>query len=567
MRQSIRITLDDKTGMMRIECPYEMNMLVKAMPVRRWNKRKRAWIAPLIWRNIHYMSQMPVFQPDDEAAAAMAEVMKKRQETLPICPFPKDFNFVYEPFVFQQEINDKSYGRPFAIFADMGTGKSKMTIDRMSAYYLEGKIDQAIVVCLKSARHVWPTELKKHSPIPYSAHLLNTPFQYQKWMAEAKPEELKWLVMGVETFSQGKKWEYSIDYVRRGRTGFAIDEAHTISNSKTIRSGRIKDVSMACVYETRTVLTGTPITKGPDNFFGIFLVLDPDILGFPDYYSFAQRYVMMGGYEGREIIGYQNMDELFSLISPYAYQITKEEALPHLPEKLYEELQIPMTKKQKQFYDQMKKHEFYETDVGSMTSTVILTKMLRLQQIANGYTAVYPDGDITKDVILTPIEGGNPKIDAVLEIARETSGKVIIWCTYRRELRDIYDALEKEYGVGSCVRYHGLEKGYTEDDRAEEANKFQEDDRVKFFVATVQSGSLGLTLTKATTVVYFSNTFSIIDRKQSEDRAHREGQKNAVTYIDLQMEGSIDALVTRALREKRSIAEAVRQSLKQGGTL
>lgn len=562
MHQSISIELDEKTGMMVISCPFHMNMMVKAMPVRRWNKSRKVWMAPLVWRNIEFIHDNFGFEPDDEAAEAMAAVMAKRMEKRPLCNFPVDYVPVLPHFGFQKEILDLSYGRPFAIFADMGTGKTKMTIDRMTALHMEGKIDRVLIICLKSARHVWPRELGIHSTIPYSCHLSKTKPQYNAWV-NGRQEGLKWLVMGVETFSQGSFWEISIDYLRRSPTGFAIDEAHTISNSKTIRSKRLHDVSMACLYESRTVLTGTPITKGPENFFGIFKILDPDILGFPDIYSFEQRYVIKGGFENRQIVSYQNMQELFGLLQGSIYQITKKEALPHLPEKLYQERVVDMTKEQRSFYNQMKKNEFYETDEGSMTSTMILTKMLRLQQICNGYVASYPDGDISKKVILTPITGMNPKIQAILDIASEVSGKMIVWCVYRQELEDIITALDKEYGAGSCIKYHGLSTKYKEEERNKAQDIFQTDPSVRFFVSTVQSGSLGLTLTEATTTVYFANTFSIVDRKQSEDRNHRSGQTNAVLYIDIQMDKSIDALVTSALRQKHSIAEAVRQSLKE----
>ena len=566
MRQSIDVTVDPKTGMLLLDCPYHLNALVKSLPVRRWNKRKRMWVAPAIWRNIEMLRSVGLFSLDEDATQLMTTVLSAREQSIEHVGFPTEYKPIHDPFQFQIDVLNKSHGLPFGFFMDMGTGKSKVTIDRMTAYFRAGTIDRVFVACLKSARQVWPRELKKHCAEEYSVHLLNTLPQYNHWIEDGKP--FKWFIIGVETFSQGSKWETAIDFVRRGPCGFAIDEAHTIMNSTSTRSKRLYDISMSCPRETRSILTGTPITKGPENFFGLFKMLDPEILGFPDPYSFENRYAIKGGFENRMIVAYQNLDELYMLIRANMYQITKLEALPHLPEKLYEIRNIEMSKEQRALYTQMKKDEFYSLDMGTMSTDMILTKMLRLQQIANGYAAVYPDGDISKKVILTKIGKNNPKIQAVLDISEEVSGGMIVWCVYRQELKDIAQALSDRYGPESVRVYHGLDAKmkYTEADRIEAVDAFQDDPECRFFVGTVQSGSLGLTLTFGTTVVYFANTFALNDRKQSEDRAHREGQKNAVTYIDLIMDKSIDSLVLRAVRSKITLAEVVRKALRDNPT-
>ena len=561
MRQNIDVSFDNRTGQLVLDCPFHMNTIVKSLPVRRWDKRRRQWVAPPIWRNVAMIKDFDhYFSPDQDSQAVITTVLSARDQAISKRDFPADHTFKQPPFIFQAEALKRSHGVPFGFFMDMGTGKSKTLIDRMSAYFNEGLIDRVLIVCLKSARQVWPRELEKHCPLDYSVHLLKNDTQFHKWMSE-KPT-FPWFVVGVETFSQGSVWQTAVDFVRGGKSGFAIDEAHTVINSTSIRSKRLYEISMACPRETRSVLTGTPITSGAENFFGLFRMLDPEILGFPDFYSFESRYAIKGGYENRQIVSYQNLEELYSLIRPYMYQITKAEALPHLPPKLYERRVVDMATEQRRLYLQMKKDEFYQTDIGTMSTEVILTKMLRLQQIANGYAAVFPGGDISKKPVLNPIGKRNPKIDAVIDISREVSGGMIVWCIYRRELSDIAAALREEYGENAVVVYHGLEKGYTEDDRIAAVDSFQNDPECRFFVGTVQAGSLGLTLTFGTTVVYFANTFALNDRKQSEDRAHREGQQNAVTYIDLISAGTIDSLVLRAVKKKISIAEIVRQSLK-----
>ena len=96
-----------------------------------------------------------------------------------------------------------------------------------------------------------------------------------------------------------------------------------------------------------------------------------------------------------------------------------------------------------------------------------------------------------------------------------------------------------------------------QDERQENIKKFQNGDECRFLVGTPQTGGYGITLTKANTVIYFSNGYDLEKRLQSEDRAHRIGQKKAVTYIDIICEDTVDEKIVKALREKINIASEV----------
>ena len=139
-------------------------------------------------------------------------------------------------------------------------------------------------------------------------------------------------------------------------------------------------------------------------------------------------------------------------------------------------------------------------------------------------------------------------------ILEETQGKAIIWARFRAEIAGIVEALVTEYGTGAVVQYHG---GVTNEERAQNIQAFQNDPECRFFVGNVQAGGKGLTLHAATTMVYYSNDFSLENRLQSEDRAHRIGQTKNVTYIDIVAKATLDEKIVKVLREKKNLADTV----------
>ena len=201
-----------------------------------------------------------------------------------------------------------------------------------------------------------------------------------------------------------------------------------------------------------------------------------------------------------------------------------------------------------------------------MSATAVITQILRLHQIVCGHVTD-EDGKI-HDI-------PSNRITELMEVLQESSGKVIIWARYRRDIEKIIEAIatakdsEKNliYGSRAAVQYHG---GLSDADRTEalyrfHGQKFVNNVRVdcpvkeqaKFFVGNAQTGGFGLTLTAATTVVYFSNDYDLEKRLQSEDRAHRSGQKFSVTYVDLVAKGTVDDKIIQALRGKIDISTAI----------
>ena len=216
-----------------------------------------------------------------------------------------------------------------------------------------------------------------------------------------------------------------------------------------------------------------------------------------------------------------------------------------LPPKTYIYREVELTSDQKKVYKELSDLAVASLDGAVLSVDTVLTQMLRLHQITCGH---YKSDD---DVII-PV--ANNRLSELMQILEESSNKVIIWATYIQDIQTILAALKNEYGDESTVAYYGA---VNQDDRNTAIDRFQKDDTCRFFVGNPQTGSMGITLTAADTVVYYSNSYNLEHRLQSEDRAHRIGQEKNVLYVDLICRGTIDSKIVKALRDKKNIAQQV----------
>ena len=181
-----------------------------------------------------------------------------------------------------------------------------------------------------------------------------------------------------------------------------------------------------------------------------------------------------------------------------------------------------------------------------MSSANVLTQMMRLHQITCG-TFKADDGTVRQ----VP----SNRLNELMNVVEETDGKVIIWATYREDIKKIVEALKKAYGEASTVEYHG---GVDTTLRQEAIALFQDKKGpTRYFVGNTQTGGYGITLTAANTMIYYSNSYDLEKRLQSEDRAHRIGQTGSVTYVDLIAESTIDERIVKALKKKVNIANEI----------
>jgi len=450
---------------------------------------------------------------------------------------------------------EKSWNREtYAYFMEMGTGKTKVLIDNLAMLYDKGKVDGALIIAPKGVIGTWYNqEIPTHLP----DHVENVAILWQSNINKKQQEKLNTLfetgeklhilVMNVEALSTAKGVEFATKFLNSHNTLMAIDESTTIKNPKAKRTKNIITLSMLSKY--RRILTGSPVTKNPLDLFSQCYFLDPFHLGHESYYSFRMRYAIMktANISGRQIQlvhGFKNLGELSDKLKPFSYRVLKEDCLD-LPDKIYMKRQIKLSSEQLRLYEQMRKEALATLNGKQVTTVNALTQLMRLQQITCGHFTA--DDGTTQRI-------PNNRISELMDILDEVEGKAIIWAHYQWDIKDIIKEVVKIHGPCSVVDYYGLTP---QDERQDNIKKFQDDPKCRFIVGTPATGGYGITLTAANTVIYYSNGYDLEKRLQSEDRAHRIGQKKSVTYVDINAEETVDEKIVKSLRKKINIASEV----------
>ena len=469
------------------------------------------------------------------------------------------FEFKTQPYDHQRKaLKDSWSAEYYALFMEMGTGKSKVAVDNIAILYEAGKITAALIVAPKGVYDNWVRgEIPAHLPDRIVRHVMRwSPVKTQKYENELKgfiidkDQKLKIFVMNVEAFSSERGFEAAQAFLHQNPDNMiVVDESTTIKNRKAQRTANL--IKLRDLAKYRRILTGSPITKSPMDLFSQCELLKEKCLGFNSYFAYQSRYAnvqkrTMGHRSFQQIVGYRRLDELSEKLDKISNRTLKEDCLD-LPEKVYIKRFVDLTPEQERVYNQMKKLALAKLETGELATTAsVLTQIMRLQQICCGH--FQPDDEDIKTL-------KNNRMSELMDLIEEVNGKAIIWATYTHDILNIAATIRERFGDDSVACYYG---GTQQDDRQDIVNRFQDRrDPLRFFVGQPKTGGYGITLTAANTVIYYSNSYDLEIRLQSEDRAHRIGQTNKVTYIDLVSPNTIDEKILTALRSKIDIAGEV----------
>ena len=467
-----------------------------------------------------------------------------------------NYKFKTKPYQHQLNALALSWEKPyFAYFMEMGTGKSKVLIDNIAMLYDKGKINGALIIAPKGVIGTWyKDQIPGHMPdhVEYKAVMwqANINIKQQKKLDTLfeTGEDLHILVMNVESFSTKKGIEFAYKFLSCHNTMMTIDESTTIKNPDAKRTKNICKLGPHAKY--RRILTGSPITKSPLDLYKQCDFLAPELLGHSSYYSFRTRYAIMktanfGGRSVQIVVGYRNLPELTDMLKAFSYRVLKDECLD-LPKKTFMKRVVKLTKEQEHAYKQMSQLALAQFQGKLMTTATVMTQLMRLHQITCGHFTA-DDGTI-KDL-------KNNRSDELSDLLNEVHGKVVIWAHYQYDVETIVERIKKEHGDNSVVTYYGLTP---QDQRQDNIKKFQDKEGpVRFLVGTTATGGYGITLTAASTMIYYSNGYDLEKRQQSEARIDRIGQESPMTYIDLIAENTIDDKIVVALRKKVNIASQI----------
>ena len=461
----------------------------------------------------------------------------------------------------------------YALFMEQGTGKTWALLADAERLYAKGQIDCLLVVAPNGVHTNWINrEIPAHiqGNIVARAWRSGAGVQYTKTLeALFKPRQegesvpLRVFAINIDALVTKKGYDFCERFLCSGSPLIVLDESSRIKNPNAARTKALMKLRRYC--KNARIASGTPTTNSPVDVFAQMEFLESGLLGTTSHRAFTAEYAdvlppahpLMQNMMRRnprtayaQIIArnpdgsprWRNLEKLQKLLEPHSFRVLKKDCLD-LPEKIYKTITFELNADQQRAYDKMQNELRIDLDDETELPVSELAALIKLQQITSGF--------VNTPLGIRYVSKENPRLKALMEAIEDVYGKFIIWARFREELEAIANAI-KDAGISSGS-YHG---GVTREAREAVVDSFQNGD-LRVFIGQPQSGGIGLTLTAAETVFYYSNDFNLETRLQSEDRAHRIGTRKNVVYIDIAAEDTIDEKITSNLRRKKRTAAIV----------
>ena len=435
--------------------------------------------------------------------------------------------------------------RGYTLLMEMGCGKSLTAVGIAGRLYLDGSIRRVLVVAPLSIVGVWDEEFQKFAAFDYTLAVLNG-------SGAKKAETLRKLNgsgLQVAVVNYESAWRMEKEIAAWNPDLIIADEGHKIKTHNISASKAMHRLGARSAY--RLLLTGTVITNKAIDVFSQYKFLNPAVFG-NSFYTFRNRYFDMVGYGNHTPVLKKAMaDELTRRLHSIAFRATKAECLD-LPATTDIIRSVELEPAAMKVYRDLVKESYAELGEKEITAANILTRLLRLSQLTGGFI-----GDD---------EGGAPqnisraKLNAlsdILDMAAQEGRKLVIIARFVAEIKAICAMLGK-MGIGYSLIMGGVT------DREEQVSRFQNDPDVQVFVGQIATAGLGITLTAASTLVFYSTDYSMSNHEQARARIHRVGQRENCTYIYLAAKGTVDMKVLKALRDKADLARTLVDDYRSG---
>lgn len=543
-----------------IQCPAFDSHRIKGVPTAKYDRKEKAYYCPkskLMAMHLRESYDQEEFEP------AALTLVESWMPSKPTDAFPLDHPYKMPPRPYQLEAIDKAWlKQSFALFMQMRTGKTYVSINLAAARYRNRDINALLVICPTSAKPVWEMEMEKHCPIEYDMHLVQSGKRkpVERFLSDRRGFRV--MVVGVEALSAGAAYSYALEFCRSNKIMIVCDESITIKEPKSARTKKAWELADICDYHL--ILNGTPVTQGVEDLWAQYRFLDWTIIGEKSPYNFNYKYCVMGGFGGKKVVGYQALPSLMNKIAPNTFLITTEEAIG-IPDLVYQTAHVEPSPEQKKALTAlgdpltMMKATYSDFELEAESP---LERMIRYQQIVGGHFP-YDIEDSFGDHAVIAFKGKNPKLEEMVDVIKKLGNneKVIVWARFSPELDLIIKRLSSEFGDDSCTWYRG---GMTDSERRQSLERFSDDPQCRFFVANQVSGGRAIDLASASVHIYYSNSFSLDDRLQSEMRTNSSLQKaKSILIVDLIMNHGIDKTIVKALRNKKEVADCVQEMLKE----
>ena len=441
------------------------------------------------------------------------------------------------PYAVQTKALDKANGRRwFAFFMEMGLGKTATAYNEFLDLYSMDLVEVMVIVCPQSLKEVWATEAEEWE----------VPIKVDIW--PAVPNSPTVLAINYEAIL-GKGGKFLEKILQNSKVYLVLDESIHVKNPQAKRTKRMIKLSAEAEYVR--ILSGAPIVKSPLDIWGQFRCIG-QLVG-KNQYAFRNRFCVMGGYLGKQIVGARNQEELSELIDEHSFRARKCE-WTDIPDSLNTSRNYLLRGDQLLQYNTMRKDLVLNVKDEVITAPMVITQMMKLQQISSGFII-----DEQGDTINLVKEKDNPKLNLVEEIVGEINTKVIIFAFYKRSISLLMERFSAD--KSAC-----LIGDQSEESQKIEKEHFNNSDECPVMIAQLTAGKYGHTLlgTKnmpCHTTIFYENNYDLDARVQAEARNHRHGQNYPVTYVDL-IGTQLDKKVVFALQKKQQMATAIVDAIK-----
>lgn len=451
--------------------------------------------------------------------------------------------FKTEPWKHQRDALDFIWDKPASMLAmDMGTGKSKVVIDLIA----NKGYDKILILCPLNVIDIWPKQLYEH----HSRHDNYTVIPLDKGLVSKKTKKAELELLRAKT--QGKVTIFVINYESARTSDFAnfvlkqtwdcviLDESHRIKMPKG-KANRFCH-KLGKVARKRLCLTGTPMPHSPLDIWGQYYFLNDTIFG-RSFYMFKMHYAIMGGYDNREILSFQNMEELHDRMASICFMVKKEDVLD-LPDFIDVNLECELSPKAMKIYKEIEKDFITQVESGIVTAANALVKLLRLQQITSGFLRA----DDSSEVENVDRSKADLLYDLLTDLPNDEP--VVIFCNFHSDLNTIREISKK------LDRPHSELSG-----RKNELESWQSG-RSNILGVQIRAGGVGIDLTRSRYAIYYSLGFSLGDYEQSRARLHRPGQNRNVTYYHITAKNTVDKKLYSALKKRKDFIKYVLEDIK-----
>lgn len=460
-----------------------------------------------------------------------------------------DFVFKTKPLPHQIEAFNYGLKRHQLLLCDeQGLGKTKESIDITVSK--KDELNKVLVVCgVNSVRFNWAQEISIHSDeksiILGNEHDVLS--DLERWLND---DTTYFGIINIEKLRKTEIISKISEYIKSQKIGGVIvDEVHKIKNPKTQQGKAVANNLRDAKFKIG--LTGTPITNNPLDLWNILNWLGATR---DNYFAFRNKYVILGGWEGKQVMGFKNLDNLNADLQQIMLRRTKNDVID-LPPKIYKNEYIELSAQEKKEYKEQKNHismiitkiEDENGDIKEKEVPNILGLLIRLREATSGVKSSVKS-----------------KIERLVELYTEEylplKRKIIVFTNFTETVKDVVDSLA-EYNPLFVTGNVPLEE------RQQKVNLFQSSSEHNIIVGTIGAMGTGLTLNKASAVIFIDKSYSYADNLQAEDRAHRIGTEHSVNVISLIAKNTIDENIESILANKKEYFDKTVNSNNSGNGL